>query len=794
MKQLFEAILFTFLFFGLLTNLKAQNDKVTISGYIKDQGNGETLIGATIYIPELEQGTASNLEGFYSLTVPVGEHTLTYSYIGYTAKTQKINLTESQRIDIELTEDGVVLEEVVVFGESENENVETIEMSVNQLSIETIEKMPALLGEADVIKSIQLLPGVSTVGEGASGFNVRGGNVGQNLILLDDAPVYNSSHLFGLFSVFNPDAVKDVKLYKGGIPARYGGRLASILDVRMKEGNAKKFEANGGVGLIFSRLAIEAPIVKDKASFIVAGRRSYGDVFASPFIDGASLYFYDLTGKVNYDINENNKIFLSGYIGRDIFAADDLTSIGWGNQTATLRWNHIFNSKLFLHSSLVYSNYDYELGDGLDSDNNVNWQSQVTTYDAKAEFTYYMNPNNELSFGGNALLYNFDPARLTDRSEGQETEIALDERRSLETALYISNKQDIGEKISLEYGLRFSVFQYLGDGPVYEFEDVEPGVRPDVTSIEDTDNWENIRTFSNLEPRFSIRYSIDERSSLKASYNRMAQYIHLVSNTAASIPLDVYLPSTNNVDPQIGDQFTLGYFRNFGEGNAYEFSAEAYYKTTQNQLDYIDGADLLINSFVEGEILSGEGRAYGLELFLKKNTGRLTGWLSYTLSRSELQVEGINNGDWYPTLFDQTHNLKAVGFFDLSERVTLSANFTYVTGAPTTFPTSRYEIQGFTVPHTDNAERNGFRLNDFHRLDFSLTLDGKKVKKSGKTRKNEDYWTFSLFNVYARRNAFSIYFSESDAQPMPNMRAITEANRFSVLGSIIPSVSYNFKF
>ncbi|MGD1890050.1 MAG: carboxypeptidase-like regulatory domain-containing protein [Cyclobacteriaceae bacterium] len=784
------------LFFGLLTKVNAQGikQKITVSGYVTDETNGEAFIGATVAVKGSTTGTVTNLEGFYSLTLDRGEYTLVYQFVGYKAQEVPVSLTENQRISIELIENEVTLQEVVVLAESKNANVTNVEMSVNKLDIQTMEKMPALLGEVDVIKSIQLLPGVSTVGEGASGFNVRGGSVGQNLILLDDAPVYNSSHLFGIFSVFNPDAVKDVKLYKGGIPAKYGGRLASILDVRMKEGNSKKFEVNGGVGLIFSRLALEGPIIKNKASFIVAGRRSYGDILAAPFIDNASLYFYDLTGKVNYNINRNNKIFLSGYLGRDVFAADENTSIGWGNQTATLRWNHIFSNKLFLHTSLVYANYDYELGDGQNINNRVNWESHVRTYDFKPEFTYYINPNNELSFGGNALLYRFDPAQLLDISEGSSTNIGLDERRGLETSVYISNKQDVAKKVSLEYGVRFSAFQYLGDGTVYEFEEVVPGIRPNVTSAEETDLWESIETYTNVEPRFSMRYSLSEKSSIKASYNRMAQYIHLVSNTAASIPLDVWLPSTNNIEPQVGDQLALGYFRNFGEDNAYEFSAEAYYKSTQNQLDYLDGADLLINAFVEGEVLSGEGRAYGLELYAKKNTGRLTGWLSYTLSRSELQVEGINNGEWYPTLFDQTHNFKAVGFYDFNERLTFSANFTYVTGAPVTFPTSRYEVQGFTIPHTDNDERNGFRINDFHRLDLSLTLKGRKFKKNGRERRNEDYWTLSLFNVYARQNAFSIYFSQSDAEPAPGQGAITEANRFSVLGTIIPSVSYNFKF
>ncbi len=788
-----DKIFAVFITFIITGNVYAQG-KVALNGYVKDASNGEALIGATVLIKELGTGVVTNVYGFYSVTLPPGSYNVEYSYIGYFPVTRAVELSLDQRIDIELGASDTELEEVVVTAEAQDANVTDVQMSVARLDIKTISKMPALLGEVDVIKSIQLLPGVSTVGEGASGFNVRGGSVGQNLVLLDEAPVYNSSHLFGFFSVFNPDAVKDVQLFKGGIPSKYGGRISSILDVRMKEGNAKKFEANGGVGLIFSRLAVEAPIIEDKASFILAGRRSYIDVLAAPALDDASLYFYDLTGKINYNINEKNKIYLSGYLGRDVFNFDEDQGFSWGNQTATLRWNRLINNRIFFNLTGVYSNYDYELAFEQDDDNLFEWESHIETYNLKPEFTYFLNPKNEISFGGDLILYRFRPAEATAVSEGSGTDIGLDDKRGVEAAIYVGNKQTISSKLSTEYGIRLSSFRYIGATTVYEYEDVEPGIRPDVVSETEVGDGEVIEEFYNLEPRLSFRYQLNPFSSVKASYNRMAQYIHLVSNTTASIPLDVWTPSTNNIDPQVGNQFALGYFRNFGENQDYEFSVEGYFRSTQNELDYIDGADLLLNEFIEGEVLSGDGRAYGIEFYLKKNTGKFNGWLSYTLGRSELQVEGINKGDWYPNRFDQTHNLTLVGFYDYSDRISFSANFTFTTGTPTTFPTSRYEVQGYTLPHNDNQARNDVRIPNYHRLDLSMTLQGKKFNKNGKERKNRDYWTFGLYNIYARENPFSIYFAETDGQPSLGQGPDTQAYQFSVLGSIVPSISYNFKF
>jgi hypothetical protein len=681
-------------------------------------------------------------------------------------------------------------------------------MSVAQLDIKTINKIPAFLGEVDVIKSIQLLPGVSSVGEGSSGFNVRGGSVGQNLILLDEAPIYNSSHMLGFFSVFNPDAVKDVKLYKGGIPARYGGRLTSVLDVRMKEGNNKDYEVNGGVGTIFSRLAVEGPIKKDKASFIVAGRRSYIDILARPFTDvfdnGAGLFFYDLTAKANWNISDNDRIYISGFLGRDVFTFDERQGFNWGSQTSTFRWNHLYNDRLFSNLTFYISNYDYELAFGENDRDKFEWESHITTFDLKPEFTYFLNPKNELTFGGEALLYKFRPAIVNAASAGDNIAFQVPNKRALEYGVYIANDQKVNEKWSFQYGIRLSGFSYLGPGEYYTFNDTIPGLRRTPVAEFTADDWETIQNYNNLEPRISAKYQLNSFSSLKASYNRTAQYIHLVSNTTASNPLDIWTPSTNNIEPQIGQQWAVGYFRNFN-GNDYEFSLEGYYRKTEDQIDYIDGADLFINELVEADLLSGIGRAYGAEFYLKKNSGKLNGWVSYTLGRSELKIDGINfqedlenrSGKWYPTRFNQTHNLKIAAFYNLNERVSLSGNFTYLSGTPTTFPTHRYTVAGglYTVPEIADNRRNNLSIPDYHRLDLSLTLEGKRVNKKGKKRKNQDSLVFTIYNLYGRLNPFSIYFAQpADIRYQPGENPLTTANQVSILGSVVPSVTYNFKF
>lgn len=515
----------------------------------------------------------------------------------------------NQRIDIELASEGTQLEEIVITSDPEDVNVSGIQMSQNKMDILTVKKLPAFLGEADVLKSIQFLPGVSTVGDGAAGFNVRGGSVGQNMVLLDEAPVYNSSHLLGFFSVFNPDAVKDVNLIKGGIPARYGGRISSVLDIRMKEGNSKDFQATGGIGTIFSRFAVEGPIAKDKASFVIAGRRSYADVLAKPFTDvldeGGALYFYDLTLKTNWTINPNNRVFLSGYLGNDTFRFDAQQGFKWGNRTTTLRWNHIFNDKLFSNFTFFFSDYNYELAFGEDALDSFKWNSKIQNFDFKPEFSWFINPQNELSFGGEISHLKFEPANAVGVSNGETANISLDDKFAWETAAYVSNDQKIGNSIELQYGIRFSHFSLMGPGTAYTYGDTIPGAPRPVESVKEYSSGESIASYWNLEPRFSMKYQLNPTNSIKASYNKTSQYIHLISNTTASNPLDVWNPSSNNTKPQTGHQVAIGWFRNFGKDNDVEFSVETYYRATQNQIDYIDGADILINEFLEGSLLSG---------------------------------------------------------------------------------------------------------------------------------------------------------------------------------------------
>jgi hypothetical protein len=710
-----------------------------------------------------------------------------------------VDLSTDLKLDIQLAEEGLQLQEVIITGDRPEDNVENLAMSVNKLDIKTIKQIPALLGEVDVIRSIQLLPGITTVGEGATGYNARGGSIDQNLVLQDEAPVFNSSHLFGFFSVFNPDAVKDVKLLKGGIPSQYGGRLSSILDVHLKEGNNKKFEANGGIGAIFSRLTLEAPIVKNKASFIVAARRSYIDILAKPFLtgslSGSKFYFYDLTGKVNWQISPNDQVYLSAYLGRDVFNASNVFGSNWGNATTTLRWNHIFGDKLFSNLTLYYSNYDYQLRFE-QKDSYFDWKSNIINYSVKPEFNWYLNPKNAISFGGQAILYEFRPGTAISLNRGVTTRLGLDNKYAVEGSLFAGNEQTISSRLSLQYGIRYSYWNYIGKGKAFTY-NPRPMYGPDpdpsqVRTILPIDtlayaSGQSIQTYGNWEPRLALKLGLGSNSSVKASYHRMVQYLHLMSNTAASTPLDVWTPSTNNIKPQIADQVALGYFRNFAS-NAFEFSAEVYYKDLQNQIDYVGNADLLLNENLEGELLYGKGRAYGLELYLKKGTGALTGWISYTLSRTERLVNGVNQNQWFPARFDRTHNLSLTLNYEPNKKWSFSANVVVLTGTPGTFPTNRSDIQGYpNIPVIGNNARNNVRVPSYHRLDLSATKQGKPGKLFG--RKFEKYWVFSVYNAYAHRNAFSIYFQANKDNP-----TITEAVKLSIVGTLIPSVAYNFKF
>lgn len=784
-----RAVLFWIGFIFSITLLSAQ-DKYTINGYIKDASSGETLIGASALIKELQNGTVSNEYGFYALSLPAGSYTIVFSYIGFEDHVESINLNSDITLDIEMGIAPTEIEEVVVISEAEDRNVKDVEMSVNKLNMATISKMPSLLGEVEILRSIQLLPGVSSVGEGASGFNVRGGSIDQNLVLLDEAPVYNSSHLFGFFSVFNPDAVKDVKLYKGGIPSRYGGRLSSILDVRMRDGNNKNLSYNGGIGTIFSRLAIEGPIAKDKASFIVAGRRSYIDVLAAPFLEGRNkLNFYDLTIKSNYKINSKNQLFLSGYLGRDNFVFGESAGFNWGNSTFTLRWNHLFNERLFANVTAYFSDYDYQIQFGEDAVNRFDWDAGIKNYSLKPSFTYFISPSNMLRFGGQAIIYEFAPGNAVGVSEGETSDISLDNKYAFESAFYVENEIDLTPGLTLNYGLRLSFFMYVGQGMAYEFGPAAIGERRPVVSSQTFGQWDKISSETNLEPRLSLKIMLNENSSIKTSYNRMTQYIHLISNTTAATPVDLWTPSTNNIKPQIADQVAIGYFQNFKK-NTYELSAEVYYKKMNNLVDYIDGADILLNEFIEGDLLNGKGKAYGLELMFKKEKGRFSGWLSYTLARTERKVNGINNNKWYPSRFDQTHNLSLTAFYDINNRWSLSSNFSFISGTPSTFPTSRFEQLGYVIPYNANNTRNNVRIPDYHRFDISATLQGKKNDE----RRWQSYWVFSVYNIYSRRNAFSIFFRPSEEIPSALQSRNTEAVQLSVVGNFIPAVSYNFKF
>ena len=773
-------------------------ERHTLNGYVADSESGESLIGATVYINEIKAGTITNPYGFYSITLEEGIYNIDFRYVGYSSIAKEINLNSNQKMNIELQSLDIQLKNVVVSDVAEDYNISSVEMSTSKLDMSKVTEIPTFLGENDIIKAIQLLPGVSSVGEGASGFNVRGGSVGQNLVLLDEAPVYNSSHLLGFLSVFNPDAVKDLKLYKGGIPSRYGGRLSSILDIRMKDGNNKKTVFSGGIGTIFSRFTLESPIVKDKSSFILALRRSYADILAKPFLknsnffdDGAALNFYDITAKTNFELDEKNTLYISSYLGRDVFMFAANQCFNWGNRTGTIRWNHLFNERLFSNFTAIYSNYDYQLAFGSDDRNKFEWDSKVETINFKPEFTYFINANNELSLGAEFIRYSFEPANAIGVSDGEITDITLPMKYAFEGSFYIGNEQKISN-LTLSYGIRSSIYSYNGPSYRYEFGvPLTPVSRKPLISETKILGNESIQSYSSIEPRISLNYKISNTFSVKSSYNRLTQYIHLLSNTAASSSLDVWTPSTNNIKPENANVYVFGLFKNF-QNNDFESSIEIYYKDLYNQIDYIDGADLLINKYFEGDLLTGIGRAYGLEILLKKNRGKFNGWLSYSVGRSELKIDGINEYNWYPTRYDQTHNFKMTSTYKLNDRIQLSGNFLYLTGTPVTFPSSKFVIQGFAIPYNSDNSRHQFRIPDYHRLDISVMINGKKIRRNGKERKNDSSLIISIYNVYNRRNPFSIYISLGKGK-VTETSVPGEVTRLSIIGSFVPSITYNFK-
>lgn len=779
----------------LLTSIFSfSQDKFTLSGTIADLKTKETLIGVNVFILETKTGITTNEYGFYSITLPKGEYTISISYVGYQVIEEKVSLNSNIKKNILISESSQLLKEVVIVDNKKRVDIRKPEMSVNKLTIQEIKEMPVIFGEVDIIKSILTLPGVTNAGEGQSGFNVRGGSADQNLVLLDEATIYNSSHLFGLFSVFNPDAIKDLKLYKGGIPARYGGRLSSVLDIYQKEGNKNDFHMNGGIGLISSRILAEGPIVKGKGSFVVAGRASYAHLFLK-LVDNPNLaYFYDLNTKLSYSLNEKNNIYLSGYFGRDVFQLNDSFVNTYGNTVINFRWNHLFSEKLFSNLSMIYSDYYY----GLNLDIiGFNWDSGIKNYNIKYDFKHYLSDKLKLTYGINSNYYDFNPGKIEPtRPDSGINEDQLDKKYALENAIYIDAEHQISNKIAVSYGVRVSSFLRLGNQTLNTYANNQPVIfNPNFQIYESAEpigtvNYsknETIAKFENLEPRLAISYTFNENQSIKASYNRMSQYLHLISNTQSPTPLDVWAPSDNFLKPQLLDQVALGYFQNIND-DEYSLELETFFKKIKNRVDYIDGANLIANEAIERVVLNGQARAYGLEVLFRKNTGRFKGWLSYTLSRTEQKVEGrtaietgINNGDWYKTGFDKLHNLAVVANYKWTEKWRFSANLIFQTGQPVTFPDGQYEYEGITVPNF--SARNENNLPSYHRLDVSATLTPHKNKK----RKWQAEWVFGIYNLYNRMNAASITFRQNDET------ASNEAIRLSIFG-IVPSATYNIKF
>ena len=760
---------------------------VTLSGYLKNKANGEALIGATVYFPELKTGVITNPYGFYSISVAPGNYSVSFSFIGYQTQSPSINLTTSQQFNLMLEEETKQIDEVVVTGEKKNRNVENLQMSMEKVQVKMIKKLPSFMGEIDIIKSITLLPGIQNGGEGSSGLYVRGGGPDENLMILDEAPVYNASHLLGFFSVFNSDAINDVQVYKGGIPAEYGGKASSVIDIRMKDGNSQKLGMSGGIGNISSRLTVEAPIIKDKWSFIVSGRRTYADYLGRMVgleaLKENQLYFYDLNLKTNAQINAKNRLYLSAYTGDDYFKVGESIYMKWGNLTSTVRWNHLFTDKLFSNTSLIFSRYNYNLGVPGSGADQFDWTSQIRDYNFKQDFSWYLNSKNKLTLGLNMIYHHFEPGQVDANEKSYFTDLKLANYNALDNSVYLSNEQSIGSRLTMRYGLRYSYFQQIGKGKVREYlHPDKPNEKEVIGTIEYGSGKLVPPAYHNLEPRLALKYMLSPESSIKASYNRMVQNLHLISNTNSPTPLDIWLPSSTYIKPLIANQVGLGYFRNFNK-NMFETSAEVYYKKMKNVIDYVDGAELFLKENLETELLHGSGYAYGLELYAKKQEGRLTGWVSYTLAKSMRKIPGINEGEAYPSSYDRTHNVSLVTNYDLSKRWNFSASWIFATGNPTSYPIAKYDVQGNTMYYY--AARNSNRIPDYHRLDVSFTYDFKKNDH----RKVKQSLNFSIYNLYARRNAYSVTFRQNEDNPN-----VSEATRLSIIGSMIPSVTYNFNF
>ncbi len=763
-------------------------DKFTLSGYVRDAENGEELIGVTLFISELNKGAVTNVYGFYSLTLAPGTYTLTLRYIGFKTKQVKMDVTANLSYNFDMISELIAMKEVVVFAEAVDANVSDVSMSKVDLNIGQIKKLPALLGEPDLLKTIQMLPGVISAGEGTSAYFVRGGSSDQNLILIDEAPIYDPSHLFGFLSIFNSDAIKGSELYKGGIPAKYGGRLSSILDVRTKDGNNKKFSGSFGIGSIASRMLIEGPLRKDRSSFLVSARRSYVDVFLALANNNNRVYFYDINAKINWKGQNNNRFFVTVYSGRDAFILDQDFGFDWGNTTATIRWNHLFNEKLFSNTSLIVSNFDYGL-ELTDPVLGFLWTSTIQEFSFKEDLTYYVSPDNELNFGYHLSYHKFLPGKITpNASSSIFSTVELEKLFALDHAFYLENQRKLSNKLLIRYGVRLSVFQNVGASTIYTYEDPKDNINIRITEAITYGTLEKIISYVNLEPRVSIRYNTGKHASVKLSYNRMVQNVHLISSGTVPLPFNTWYPSYPYLKPQIADQIAGGYFRNFRNNN-YEFSVEGYYKWLNNVTDFADNADIFFNPNLSTEFRQGISRSYGLELLLKKNTGFLTGFASYTYSKAERQIEGVNDGNVFVANYDRRNAFNVLGTYEFNRKWTFGFGFTYGTGRPITLATGKYGVNGYVPDFI--TERNGFRLPDYHRMDLSATLTSKK----NKDRKWKSSWVFSIYNVYNRKNIFTIFTRQpqddnGDPSGEPGAKEFVAVYLFPVL----PSVNYNIRF
>ena len=763
-------LLLTLGLIGIAIQAQSQ-EKNTVNGSVKDKLSGESIMGAVIRIDQLPSVVVtSNEYGFYSISLPKGKYNLRISYVGYEEKRIPITLNGSLSIPIFL-ETKNQLAEVIVESKRKDDNLIKAQMGTETLNMKSISKVPVIFGEKDVLKTIQLLPGVKSAGDGNSGFYVRGGAADQNLILLDEAPVYNASHLLGFFSTFNSDAIKDATLIKGNGPAQYGGRLSSVLDVKMKEGNNKNYTVNGGLGLISSRLSIEGPIQEDKSSFILSGRRTYADVFlkASNKFKDNILYFYDFNAKANYKIDDKNRVYFSGYFGKDELGLGTSFGINWGNKTGTIRWNRVINNKLFLNTSLIYSDYNYNVG-LKNGETNFNVNSNIKDLNLKQDYTFYLNPTNTIRFGFNSILHTITPSIFSGTVNNNVNKVG---RNGLENALYINNNFKANQQLTLDYGLRVSGYTIMG-GDIYN---TYNGDQKTSSILLQKNSFG--KSYLNLEPRVTTNYRINEFSSLKLAYARNVQHLHLLSNATASSPSDQWIGDSYNIKPELADQTSIGYARNF-KNNTYEFGAELYYKALQNQLDYKDGTNINTISDVESALLYGIGRAYGFELIAKKKAGVVSGWISYTLSKTERKIEGINNGNWYNAKQDKTHDISIVSIVELNPKWSISGVFVYNTGNAVSFPTGKYVLGGQTI--FQYASRNANRMPAYHRMDISVTYENRNKKKQ------ESSWNFSLFNVYGRENAYRISFVDDPSNKFKTQIIQTALFRW------VPSITYNFKF